>query len=413
MTDKELDPYEKIQTPESVKVLPIETKQNNDEEEKVQFSLLSLYRYATTWDRLLLGIGVLMSIINGGSLPIMAILFGDAINNFSTQDQSAINQTALDFFILALVLLVSGYGSYACFTISGERQMRALRREVLKHIMYQEMEWYDERDASALASRISGDTVKIKEGMGEKLGEALKFVFQFFVGYGIGFYKGWNLALAMCAMMPILALSLTYLVKRLGEATARSQQAYADAGAVAEETIGAIRTVASLNREPKAIQKYGECIDKAEVATLGMAKVMSFSNGWMALSIWLPYTIGLWYGGYLVKEQNQAVNSPGSVFSAFYGILMGTTSLAQISPNISAVASAKGAAFALFEILARPSKTDASKLDGEVPTSCEGKIEIKDVCFAYPSRPEAIVLQDYSLTIEKGQTVALVGLSGS
>ncbi|EQC39774.1 hypothetical protein SDRG_03200 [Saprolegnia diclina VS20] len=174
-----------------------------------KFSFLSLYRYATPSDWALMGVGLVMSIVSGGALPFMAILFGDALNNFTPFNQSAINETCLNYLILAIVLLVAGYGSFTCFAISAERQMRSLRREVLKHIVFQEIGWYDQRDASELASRISGDTVKIKEGMGEKLGEALRAVFQFIVGYAIGFYKGWNISLAMCAVMPMMAISLT------------------------------------------------------------------------------------------------------------------------------------------------------------------------------------------------------------
>ena len=374
---------------------------------------LSLYRYGNAGDAALIGGGICMSIVNGATFPFMAILLGNTINHFSTNNQSAINDTALYFLLLSFVLLFSGYGSYACFAISAERQMRSLRREVLKHVLYQEIGWYDQRDASDLASRISGDTVKIKEGMGEKLGEAFRYVVQFFVGYAIGFYKGWNLSLAMCAVMPMMAISLTFLIKRLHESTARSQKVYAAAGSVAEETIGAMRTVASLNGEPRAIQKYGENVQKAEDETVKLAKFVAFTSAWFIMSMWLTYAIGLWYGGYLVKDQSGTVNTPGDVFSVFYGILLGTVAISQISPNISAVASAKGAASALYQILDRPSKTDAANLDGDVPTDCHGKVEVKDVVFSYPTRPEDIVLRGYSLTIEQGQTVALVGSSGS
>ncbi|OQR88646.1 ATP-binding Cassette (ABC) Superfamily, partial [Achlya hypogyna] len=322
--------YVELQTPKGDKELEI----TPDAEPEQKFSFLSLYRYGNLWDGVLIATGLLMSIINGATFPFMAILFGDALNNFSTNDQDAVNKTALEFGALAIVLLISGYGSYAAFAISAERQMRSLRREVLKHIVYQDMAWYDGRDASELASRISGDTVKIKEGMGEKLGEAFRFIFQFLAGYAIGFYKGWNLSLAMCAVMPMCAVSLTWLIKRLRESTQRSQEVYAAAGAVAEETIGAMRTVASLNGEPRAIEKYSDNVAKAEVETLNLAKFVSFSIGWFFMSMWLTYAIGLWYGGYLVKNQGGTVNSPGDVFSAFYGILMGTMSLAQISPNI-------------------------------------------------------------------------------
>ncbi|EQC24930.1 hypothetical protein SDRG_17178 [Saprolegnia diclina VS20] len=190
--------------------------------------------------------------------------------------------------------------------------------------------------------------------MGEKLGEALRFIFQFLAGFVIGFYKGWNMALAMCAVMPTCAVSLTFLIKRLRASAARSQQVYAAAGAVAEETIGAMRTVVSLNGEPRVVQKYGENILEAEVETIKLAKFVSFSTGWFMMSIWLTYATGLWYGGYLVSDQNDTIPTPGSVFSVLYGILMGTMAVSQISPNISAVASAKGAASALYQILDRP-----------------------------------------------------------
>ncbi|OQR85101.1 ATP-binding Cassette (ABC) Superfamily, partial [Achlya hypogyna] len=370
------DSYVVVQTPKAAS----STAQPDDDPD-MKFSFLSLYRYADRGDKLLMAVGVLMSVVAGGAFPFMAILFGNALNNFIPFDQAAINETCLYYLVLAIVLLISGYGSYACFAISAERQMRSLRREVLKHIMYQEIGWYDQRDASELASRISGDTVKIKEGMGEKLGEAVRAFFQFIVGYIIGFYKGWNVSLAMCAVMPMMALSLTWLIKRLQESTTRSQQVYAAAGAVAEETIGAMRTVASLNGEPRAVKKYGENVTKAEDENMQLAKYVSVALGWFIMTIWITYTIGIWYGGYLVSSQNEAVKTPGDVFAAFYGILTGTMSLAQISPNISAVASAKGAAFALYKILARPSKIDAANLDGVVPDECIGKIDVHDIVF--------------------------------
>ncbi|OQR90477.1 ATP-binding Cassette (ABC) Superfamily, partial [Achlya hypogyna] len=326
-----------------------------------------LYQYASMSDRALLIIGILLSMVHGAAYPFMAVLFGRALDGFTPFNQEVINGTSLAFFILALALFLSGYGSYTCFAISAERQMRALRREVLKHIMYQEISWYDQRDASELASRISGDTVKIKDGMGEKLGETCRYVCQFVAGYAIGYYEGWNVALAMCAVMPMMAVAMAFLIKRLQDATARSQSVYAAAGAIAEETISAMRTVASLNGQHRALEAYDHHLQKAEDENVGLTKYLAFAIGWFFMSMWLTYAIGLWYGGYLVSTQNGPVHTPGSVFAAFYGILNGTMAIAQISPNISAVASAKGAATELFKILARPSMIDAANHDGIVP----------------------------------------------
>ncbi|RHZ12418.1 hypothetical protein DYB26_008012 [Aphanomyces astaci] len=323
------------------------TNANADIEHDFPFS--AMYRYADGKDKLLMGVGLIMSCANGAAFPLMAIMFGDSINGFTPPiNFKVINKAAMEFLLLALGLLISGYASYTCFAISAERQMKRLRSECLKHIMYQEMSWYDQRDASELASRISGDTVKIKEGMGEKLGEALRFICQFFVGYIIGFSRGWNLSLVMSCVMPLMAVSLTFLIKRLRDSTARSQKVYAAAGAVAEENIGAIRTVASLNGEQRAIEKYGVNVQNAEDETVGVAKFVAFALGWFFMFMWLT-----------------------------------------------------------------PSQIDASILDGEVPTDCDGDIEARDLHFTYPSRPDDPVLKGYSLSIKKGETVAFVGASGS
>ncbi|CAK4071335.1 unnamed protein product [Aphanomyces euteiches] len=415
MSNRPTDEYKAINTPKD-EVVEVEkpTVVKGADDIDHEFSFMSMYRYADRTDRLLMYVGLISAAANGAAFPFMAIIFGDSVNAFIPPiDFHKVNVAATQFLMLAVGLFVVGYLSFACFAIAAERQMKKLRSECLKHIMYQEMGWYDQRDASELASRISGDTVKIKEGMGQKLGEALRFVCQFFTGYGIGFYRGWNLSLVMACVMPLMAISLTFLIKRLRDSTARSQKVYAAAGAVAEETIGAIRTVASLNGEERAVEKYAVNVANAEKETIGVAKFVAFALGWFFMFIWLTYAIGLWYGGWLVSKQTSAVSDPGSVFSAFYGILMGTMSLAQISPNINAVASAKGAATALFKILARKSEIDASDLSGEIPADCEGNIEARDLHFTYPSRPEDPILRGYSLTIKKGETVAFVGASGS
>ncbi|KAF0734597.1 hypothetical protein Ae201684_008753 [Aphanomyces euteiches] len=339
---------------------------------------------------------------------------GDTINAFvAPVNFDEVHKAAWNFLWLAFALFATGYGSFTCFAITAERQMKKMRCECLKHIMYQDMGWYDQRDMSELASRISGDTVKIKEGLGDKLGEALGYFCQFLSGYIIGFSKGWNLSLVMACVMPLMSVSIGFLMKRMRESTARSQKAYAGAGAVAEETIGAMRTVASLNGESRAMAKYPANVAEAETVTIGVSKFVALAFGWVFFLMWLTYAFGLWYGGWLVSKQNQIIPDPRTVLSVFYGILLGTLAVGQIGPNVNAMSSAKGAATALFNILARKSDIDASDMSGEIPPTCEGNIQARDVHFTYPSRPEDPILRGYSLTIKKGETVAFVGASGS
>ncbi|KAG3124017.1 ABC transporter B family member 2, partial [Phytophthora cactorum] len=380
--------------------------------ETVAFS--QLYRYASPMDKALLALGFVMSGIGGALFPCMALVFGDAINAFAQidggVDRYAVNSAALDFFFISIALFVTDYSSGVLFAYTAERQMKELRTEVLKHLLYLDIGWYDKIDPLQLSSRMTGDTVKIKDGMGQKFGDAVRFICQFFSGYIIGLVRGWDIALLMSCLMPFMAGSMGVLLKIMQKRAVHSQQMYAEAGAVAEETLGSIRTVSSLNAEKRAIDKYNERALAAEETNIQVGKLSSIAFGFFMCCVWLMYAVGLWYGGSKVARDK---TSPSDVFQAFFGVLLGTLSLGQIKPNISAIAEAKGAAAEIYKILDTPSAIDASNEDlGDKPDFCIGNIQAVGVNFTYPSRPDVQILNDYNVTIEPGQTVAFVGASG-
>ncbi|KAJ8514140.1 hypothetical protein ON010_g18745 [Phytophthora cinnamomi] len=355
-----------------------------------------------------------MAGVNGALFPCMALVFGEAIGAFAQAnggvDMHAVNQASLDYLYIAVALFITDYIAYVVFVNSSERQMKALRDAAFKHMLHRNIGWYDSSDPLTLSSRLTGDTVKIKDGMGQKLGDSVKYTCQFITGYVIGFVRGWDMSLVMACVMPFMVASLGVLMTSLRKRAVHSQQMYAEAGAVAEETLGSIRTVSSLNAEKLAINKYNDRAAKAEETNIQMAKFSACVFGLFMCSIWLMYAAGLWYGGSKVAHGKA---SPSEVFQSFFGVLMGTISLGQIMPNISAVAEAKGAAAQIYKILDTPSGIDASRDDeGDKPDSCFGRIQAVGVNFTYPSRPDVQILNDYNVTIEPGQTVAFVGASG-
>ncbi|KAL4093101.1 hypothetical protein PRIC1_012090 [Phytophthora ramorum] len=423
--------YQRVETPRAVTVdLPAKHRATSSESSSsdakkepslrtqmvhggpTSFKFTHLYRFATPLDKLLLVVGVITAGANGALFPLMAIVFGNVLTGFTSipVDMDTVNKAALDFFLIAIFMFFTDYISYVAFYYSAERQMKALRGQALKHMLYLDISWYDANDALQLSSRLTGDTVKIKDGMGQKLGDSFRFTVQFIVGFVIGFVRGWDITLVMACVMPFMSISLGWLIKTLRIKSDWAQKVYAEAGSVAEETLGSIRTVASLNGEQKAIDKFEKKVFEAEKENIALHKMTSVVFSMFLGSVWVMYSIGLWYGGWKASHGN---TTPGDVFAAFFGVMMGTGSLAQISPNVTAVSKAAGAAEELFTILDTASAIDAEKEDeGVIPDSCEGKIEAVNVNFTYPSRPEAQILRDYNVTIEPGQTVAFAGASG-
>ncbi|KAJ0412384.1 hypothetical protein ATCC90586_005404 [Pythium insidiosum] len=360
-------------------------------QDKRAVSLRDLYRFATPRDYAMLCMGCLLATVSGILYPCMALVFGHAIAAFDPFDQDGVNEAALEYFAIAVALFVADFAAFALFAALAEGQVKLLREMALRRLLHLDVSWFDEHSNSTqqLVSRITGDTLKIKDGMGQKLGDAIKFMAQFAGGYIIGFWKSWDLALVMCTMTPVMAGTLSYLLETIRRSAGRTQKLYAEAGGVAEETLSSIRTITTLNAEPQAINRFKEKVETVETANIALFRRVGMINGIFTASLWLMNAIGVWYGGYKVYHSQLA---PSTVFQAFFGIVLGSNSLALISPNISAVAEGIGAAAQLYEILDTTPDIDASReIDAStsVPSQCNGDVVIEGVHFAYPSRAEA------------------------
>lgn len=128
--------------------------------------------------------------------------------------------------------------------------------------------------------------------------------------------------------------------------------------------------------------------------------------------------VGFWYGAKLLiydieHDCHHNCLTGGTVISVFFCVLVGSSGLGQLSPPLTAFFSAKSAASQIYEIINRQPLIDSISDLGEKPIEVpRGEIEITDVVFAYPSRPNIFVCQGYSLSVKSGEIVALCGPSG-
>ncbi|KAG8222223.1 hypothetical protein J437_LFUL001421 [Ladona fulva] len=122
------------------------------------------------------------------------------------------------------------------------------------------------------------------------------------------------------------------------------------------------------------------------------------------------YGLAFWYGSELIGDGKC---TPGSVFTVFFSVMAGAFSLGNALPFVNAVSTAIGAASTIFGIIDRVPEIDSYSKDGMTPMTVFGKIQFKGVNFVYPSRPDVKVLKNFSVDIEPGKKVALVGSSGA
>lgn len=195
-------------------------------------------------------------------------------------------------------------------------------------------------------------------------------------------------------------------------------EAYGAAGAIAEETLGSIRTVVAFEGQEKEFYRYQKHLITAQNNNIRKNLFAAISNGIMWFFVFASYALSFYYGVELILEEKywpieDQVYTPANMVSVFFCTLIAGWNFGTGAPYFETFGTACGAAAKIFEILDTEPEINAYKCMGTKPKmSLRGDIVFKNVNFYYPSRPDVKILQGVNLNIKSGETVALVGSSG-
>ncbi|XP_013418888.1 multidrug resistance protein 1 [Lingula anatina] len=401
-----------------------EEKPAKQEIKRVGF--FELYRFADKFDVLLMLVGTLFSMVIGCGFPVNILVYGNVANLFisdainlnmnATSNYTATRDifTEIVFFskffaVVASVVLVSGYLAVMSWSWTAERQTRRIRTLFFNAILRQDIQWFDTHEVGELNTRISDDISKIHAGMGEKMATFLQWSTTFVAGYVLGFVEGWKLTLVILAISPLLILASAFVAISMRKFTATELKAYAMAGAVAEEVLGAIRTVAAFGGEKKEVERYSANLQEAQKVGIKKGIISGAGQGMIWIIIFSAFALAFYYGGTLIRNEGF---SGGQLLMVFFGVLMGSMSLGHAAPNLESFGNARAAAAIVYEIIDQVPEIDSRSEEGLKPEDVKGNVEFDNVGFHYPSRSDVQILKGLSFKVNVGQTVALVGPSG-
>ncbi|PPD83946.1 hypothetical protein GOBAR_DD19120 [Gossypium barbadense] len=393
----------------------LESKKVDDEKTNT-VPFYKLFAFADSRDTLLMIVGTIGAVGNGICMPLMTILFGDLIDAFGENQNDdrvvdVVSRVALRFVYLAVGAGVAAFLQVTCWMVTGERQAARIRGLYLKTILRQDVAFFDvETNTGEVVGRMSGDTVLIQDAMGEKVGKFIQLVSTFIGGFVIAFVQGWLLTLVMLSSIPPIVISGGVMALIVSKMASRGQNAYAKAASVVEQTIGSIRTVASFTGEKQAISNYNKFLGAAYTSGVHEGFAAGLGLGVLFLVIFCSYSLAIWFGARMVLDRGY---SGGDVINVIFAVLTGSMSLGQASPCVTAFAAGQAAAFKMFETIKRKPEIDSYDTRGKVLEDIRGDIELRDVYFTYPARPDEQIFSGFSLSIQNGTTVALVGQSGS
>ncbi|KAG6548050.1 hypothetical protein Mapa_010484 [Marchantia paleacea] len=378
-----------------------------------------LLAYADALDCLLMTLGTIGGIGDGLIQPFSYYItsglmntFGQGLNNVSPQEfQHEINKFAVYYVYLALGSFAASCLEVACWMLTSERQVSRLRSMYLRAILRQDDMFFDTSGANSaeVVNSVANDTLAIQDALSEKLGQFIASISHFVGGFAVAFVLVWRLVVVTLPLTPLLIIPGMMFGRHLAKAYARMHKSNLEAATVAEHAISSARTVFSFVGESKTSTTFARSLD----ATLRLGMNVGFwkglamgANG-ITFAMWGFMT---WYGSTLVVKHGV---QGGKVVCAGLAFVNAGIALGTALPSLTYFMEGRAAANRILAMVDRVPDIDADDTGGKVLPRLKGKLEFRNVSFVYPSRPDAAILQRFSLRVPAGKTVALVGESGS
>uniref|UniRef100_A0A8C4V954 Bile salt export pump n=1 Tax=Falco tinnunculus TaxID=100819 RepID=A0A8C4V954_FALTI len=363
---------------------------------------------------LMMAVGSFCAIVHGAAQPAVLLVFGAMADTFIEYDiemlldiEQEMTKFAGYYAGIGCAVLVLGYIQICFWVMAAARQIQKMRKAYFRKVMRMDIGWFDCTSVGELNTRISDDVNKINEAIADQVAIFIQRLTTFVCGFLLGFVSGWKLTLVIIAVSPLLGVGAAAVAKLTG----RELKAYAKAGAVADEVLSSIRTVAAFGGEKKEAERYDKNLVFAQHWGIRKGIIMGLFTGYMWLIIFLCYALAFWYGSKLVLEEEEY--SPGTLLQVFFGVLVGALNLGQASPCLEAFATGRGAAANIFETIDKKPAIDCMSEDGYKLDKVRGEIEFHNVTFHYPSRPDVKILDNLNMVIKAGETTAFVGASGA
>ncbi|KAG0129075.1 P-loop containing nucleoside triphosphate hydrolase protein [Tuber indicum] len=394
--------------------------ENRAPEAKPEYGLWELIKLTASFnsnEKFYMFVGLFFSIIAGGGYPTQAVFFSKSIVALSRppseygQLRKDANFWSAMYLMLAIVQLIAYLSQGLAFAYCSERLVHRVRDRAFRTIMRQDIAYFDreENSTGALTSFLSTETTHLSGMSGVTLGTLLIVTTTLVAAIAVSCAIGWKLALVCTSTIPILLGCGYFRFWMLAKFQRRSKKAYEKSAGFACEATAAIRTVASLTREKDVWDHYhSELKNQAQKSLVSVLKSSTLYAGSQSFTL-LCVALGFWYGGTLIKtgEYNMM-----QFFLVFASIIFGAQSAGTIFSFAPDMGKARHAASELKTLFDRKPEIDTWSADGAPVPEMEGNIELRDVHFRYPTRPEQPVLRGLDLVVKPGQYVALVGPSG-
>ena len=336
-------------------------------------------------------------------------------NSFGQCEQQAAGCGDIDFMFLMLfgIVIILGVSTALRFYFVswlGERVVADIRIGVLDNLLRLSPSYFEENRPAEIASRVTADTAVIEQIVGTTASVALRNTLTGIAGVVVLTWLAPGLTLKLLIGIPIIVFPITFLGRRLQELSRTSQDRVASIGTVVDEVLGAMKIVQAFGQQKRESERFGEAAEQ----TFSTAKRRIFVRaGMTSIVIFLLFggiTLLLWGATWDVKNNHM---SGGAMIAYVISAVLVVGSFGSLTEVWGDVLRGAGAAGRLSELIAEQPGIAAPLKPTPLPEPAQGGIGFDNVTFRYPTRLETSALNAFCLSVEPGETVAVVGPSGA
>jgi len=342
---------------------------------------------------------------------IVPTALGDIVDKgFSADNAEKVDDYFYVFVGIVIVMAVATACRFYFITWLGERVVADIRKAVYERLITLSPEFFEENRPGEIVSRLTADTTLVQTIVGSSVSVWARNFLIATVGTIWLFFMSPKLMSYIALVIPVLLIVIVYVGRMVKNLSRTSQDKVADVGARANESLSALNIVQAFTQEKSEASRFGNHVDDAFMVAKRRIQVRSALTFTMIFLIFSAIAMVLYQGAQDVIAGSM---TGGQMLDFIMRAVFVAGAFGALSEVYSELQRAAGAAGRLAELLSAEATIKAPAKPVSLPEKVQGDIHFEDVTFHYPSKKDIAALENFTLDVKAGETVAIVGPSGA